>query len=56
MAYLGGSVCDHHEVVSVQLNIYVPQDKAHLLTRLDEMAKALGKPKNVQSFTVRWKG
>jgi hypothetical protein len=30
----------------VQLNIYVPQDKEHLVLRLDEVAKALGRPKN----------
>jgi len=30
----------------MQLNIYVPQDKKHLVLRLDEVAKALGRPKN----------
>lgn len=30
----------------MQLNIYVPQDKEHLVLRLDEVAKALGRPKN----------
>jgi hypothetical protein len=30
----------------VQLNIYVPRDKEHLVLRLDEVAKALGRPKN----------
>ena len=34
------------EVVIVQLNIYVPQDKAHLVLRLGEVSKALGRPKN----------
>ena len=33
-------------MVRVQLNIYVPQGKAHLVSRLDEMSKALGRPKN----------
>ena len=30
----------------MQLNIYVPQDKAHLIERLDEVCKSLGRPKN----------
>ncbi|MGE5579940.1 MAG: hypothetical protein ACM3WU_07845 [Bacillota bacterium] len=30
----------------MQLNIYVPQDKAHVIARLDEVCKALGRPKN----------
>ena len=30
----------------MQLNIYVPRDKAHLLSRLDEVSKSLGRPKN----------
>ena len=30
----------------MQLNIYVPQDMEHLVLRLDEVAKALGRPKN----------
>lgn len=30
----------------MQLNIYVPQDKAHVIARLDEVSKALGRPKN----------
>lgn len=30
----------------MQLNIYVPQNKEHLVARLDEVAKALARPKN----------
>ncbi len=30
----------------MQLNIYVPRDRAHVIARLDEVSKALGRPKN----------
>ncbi len=31
---------------AVQLNIDIPHDKEHLVSRLDQVAKALGRPKN----------
>lgn len=36
---------DVREVVNMRLNIRVPKDKAHLVLRLDEVSRALGRPK-----------